>query len=268
MPRTDKEIADYVRYYAKNNQRKWAVEMLIKTEGKTAEEIEHICNVENGKVGVQTSVQKPPKYSDEFLDAVAADRDAGMSYKNIADKYKMPMKTINSIMTIISQRKKKAAEPEMKQQEQAVKELLRDAFSREPEAYPWQMHDDPEPVVESDVKVFIPGELPTDEVIELDVPESEKIPYKKPEIIEPPWSFEDCAMTIPESQRLHAPAKNLWFALRDELRAFALGIFGAGTELIEENVSAKYHDVIITVETPDGDRIMLSIAKEKGRAEE
>jgi hypothetical protein len=245
--------------------------MLTKTEGKTAEEIEHICNVENGKVGVQTSVQKPPKYSDEFLDAVAADRDAGMSYKDIADKYKMPLKTINSIFVIISRQKKKAAEAEMKQQEQAVKELPRDAISREPEAYPGQIHDDPEPVdesvdetaepvVESDVKIFLPGE-------EQAKPEEKKIPYKKPEIIGPPWSFEDCAITIPESQRLHAPAKNLWFALRDELRAFALGIFGAGTELIEENVSAKYHDVNITVETPDGDRIVLSIGKEKGRAE-
>lgn len=262
MPRTDKEIAEYVRYYAKNNQRKWAVEMMTKTEGKTAEEIEHICKVENGKVGAQAMLQKkPPKYSDEFLDAVAADRDAGMSYKDIADKYKMPVKTINSIMAVISHRKKKAAEAEMKQQEQAVKELLRDAFSREPEAYPGQIHDDPEPVVESDVKIFLPGE-------EQEKPEEKKKPYKKPEIIELPYSLKDCIATIPENQQLHAPAKNLWFALRDELRAFALGVFGAGTELIEENVSAKYHDVSITVETPDGDIMVLSIGKEKGRVVE
>lgn len=257
MPRTDKEIAEYVRYYAKNNQRKWAVEMMTKTEGKTAEEIEHICKVENGRIGGQAMLQKkPPKYSDEFLDGIAADRDAGMSYKDIADKYKIPLKTINSIFVTISRRKKKAAEAETKQQEQAVKELLRDAFSREPEAYPGQMHDDPEPVVESDVKIFLPGE------------EQEKSEEKKTSIEPPIYRFEDCCAIIPESQQLHAPAKNLWFALRDELRAFALGVFGAGTELIEENVSAKYHDVNITVETPDGDRILLSIAKEKGKAEE
>ncbi|MBO6301591.1 MAG: hypothetical protein J6N15_04070 [Ruminiclostridium sp.] len=235
MPRTDKEIAEYVRYYAKNGQRKWAMEMMTKTEGKTAEEIEHICKVENGRIGGQTMLQKkPPKYSDEFLDAVAADRDAGMSHKDIADKYKMPAKTINSIMAVISYRKKKAAEAEMKQQE---------------------------PVVESDVKIFLPGE-------EQAKPEEKKKTYKKPEIIELPYSLKDCIATIPESQQLHAPAKNLWFALRDELRAFALGIFGAGTELIEENVSSKYHDVNITVETPDGDRILLSIVKEKGLSKE
>ena len=333
MPRTDKEIAEYVRYYAKNNQRKWAVEMMTKTEGKTAEEIEHICNVENGKVGAQTSVRKPPKYSDEFLDAVAADRDAGMSYKDIADKYKMPVKTINSIMAIISHRKKKAAEPEMKQQEQAVKELSRDAISREPEAYPGQIYDDEpepivesvdetvdktaepavkelsrdaiearrqyqkewraankdkvreynrkfckkraaqsattqtdnetaEPVVESDVKVFIPGELPTDEVIELDVPEPVKlpyIPYKKPEIIEPPIAR---ACTTDDSNTIKPPLprKSVWFAIRDELRDTAFGMFGHGTELIAENVHIDQH-AEVQVRTPDGETIILTVRK-------
>lgn len=260
MPRTDEQIAEYVRYYAKNNQRKWAVEMMTKTEGKTAEEIEHICNVENGKVGAQTRVRMPPKYSDEFLEAVAADRDAGMSYKDIADKYKMPLKTINSIFVIISRRNKKAAEAEMKQQEQAVKELLRDAFSREPEAYPGQINDDePEPVIESDVKVFIPGELPSDEVIELDVPEPEKIQYKKPEIIEPPVAR---ACTTDDSNTIKPPLprKSVWFAIRDELRDTAFGMFGHGTELIAENVHIDQH-AEVQVRTPDGETIILTVRK-------
>lgn len=248
MSRTDKEIAEYVRYYAQNNQRKWAVEMLTKTEGKTAEEIEHICKAENGKLGVQTSVRKPPKYSDVFIDAVAADRGAGMSYKDIADKYKMSEKTINSIFAIISRRKKKAVEAEMKQQEQAAKELLRDAFSREPEAYPGQIYDDPEPAVksvdetaepvdESDVKIFLPGE-------KQEKLEEKKIPYKKPEIIQPPkLPARDC--------------RKLWQELAEQLADFAVGTFGARTDVTSMYWNENPAQADVEFRTADGKRISI-----------
>ena len=134
------------------------------------------------------------------------------------------------------------------------------APTREPEAYPGQIHDDePEPVIESDVKVFIPGELPSDEVIELDVPEPEKIQYKKPEIIEPPVAR---ACTTDDSNTIKPPLprKSVWFAIRDELRDTAFGMFGHGTELIAENVHIDQH-AEVQVRTPDGETIILTVRK-------
>ena len=241
MPRTDEQIAEYLSYYAQQGKRNWAVNMLAQTEGKTAEEIIHIWRVGRAKRAAQ--LKKPiSKYSDQFLAEVEADKAAGMTYKDLADKYRMPLKQIKSIMNIIIQRKKKASP------------------LREPEAYPGQINDDePEPIVESDVKVFIPGELPTDEVIELDVPEPEKIPYKKPEIIEPPFA---CACTTDDSNTIKPtlPPQNVWFAIRDELRSTALGMFGHGTELIAENVHIDQH-AEVQVRTPDGEIIKLTVRK-------
>lgn len=246
MPRTDKEIAEYLSYYAQHGRRQWAIDTLVQTEGKTAEEIQRICRVERAKRAAQSRMPKS-KYSDKFLADIEADKAAGMTYKDLADKYRMPLKQINSIMSIICQKKKKAAP------------------TREPEAYPGQIYDDePEPVVESDVKVFIPGELPTDEVFELFVPEPVKlpyIPYKKPEIIEPPVA-RACTTDDSNTIRPTLPPQNVWFALRDELRNTALGMFGKGTEILGE---AVYIDEFarVKVKTPDGHNITLSVERKE-----
>ena len=244
MPRTDEQIAEYLSYYAQQGRRQWAIDTLVQTEGKTAEEIMHIWRGGRVKRAAQSRTPKS-KYSDEFLKNVEADRAAGMTYKDLADTYRMPLKQINSIMSTIRQKKKKASP------------------TREPEAYPEQIYDDePEPIVESDVKVFIPGELPTDEVIELDVPEPVKlpyIPYKKPEIIEPP-AARACTTDDSNTIKPPLPRKSVWFAIRDELRDTALGMFGHGTELIAENVHIDQH-AEVQVRTPDGENIILTVRK-------
>ena len=85
---------------------------------------------------------------------------------------------------------------------------------------------------------------------------AEKIPYKKPEIIEPPKTAKP---KVPPTR------DDYWYAVIEELREFATGVLGAGLTVVRAKADAKEEMAAIVVKTADGRKVglsMLTIADE------
>jgi hypothetical protein len=150
MPRTDQEIYEYMAYYNTTQERQWALENLCRVEHKTPEEIKEICKREGEKV---------KKYSDSVKNAVICDRLKGVPASRIACEQGLTTKQVENIFTMYKQ-KLKASEAAEHVETEAVSETKQAEAApavpaKAPEAYPGQINDD----VESDVKVFLPGDV-------------------------------------------------------------------------------------------------------------
>lgn len=149
MPRTDEQIYAYMSYYNTTSCRKWAFENLCRVEHKTPEEIKEICKREGKKV---------KKYSDSVKNAVICDRLKGVPASRIACEQGLTTKQVENIFTMYKQ-KLKASEAAEHVEAEAVSETEQAEAApavpaKTPEACPGQIKDD----VESDVKVFLPGD--------------------------------------------------------------------------------------------------------------
>lgn len=138
MPRTDEQIYAYMSYYNTTSCRKWAFENLCRVEHKTPEEIKEICKREGEKV---------KKYSDSVKNAVICDQLKGVPASRIASEQGLTTKQVENIFTMYKQKLKASEAAEQVEAEPAVP-------AKTPETYPGQINDD----VESDVKVFLPGD--------------------------------------------------------------------------------------------------------------
>lgn len=118
MPRTDKEIAAFMEYY-NGIDRKWALEHLARTEGKTPAEIREICEkIKSGKE--VKNVQH--KFSDEMKADVVEMHENGIPPGDIADKHHITKQQVMGIISGMKAKSKKA----------------------QPEAYPNQIYDEHE----------------------------------------------------------------------------------------------------------------------------
>lgn len=151
MPRTDKQIADYMKYYAGrgNKELQWALENLAKVEGKTPEEIREICE---RTAKPKQEAEKKPKHAggrpEIPRDEIRAELLAGGTLCSVAEKLGISSTTVGRIrVEMVKEGLLKAGRPYPGRKK-----------DRQPEAYPGQINDG-EPEIEDDVKAYVPGEL-------------------------------------------------------------------------------------------------------------
>ena len=122
MPRTDKQIAEYMEYYNSTTERKAALEALARVEHKTPKEILAICARINGKDVEPTS----KKFSDEMKAEIWKKSLDGIPAKTIANEYNITPMQVYGILAAV--RRSKQKEP----------------ASFPAEAYPGQIEGNPE----------------------------------------------------------------------------------------------------------------------------
>ena len=116
MPRTDKEIAEYMEYY-NSIDRKWALEHLARTEGKTQAEIRGICEKYKSR---KEDENVQAKFSDKMKSDVFEMFKDGIPAGKIADKHHITTEQVYGIVSAMRKKAKKA----------------------QPEAYPGQIYDE------------------------------------------------------------------------------------------------------------------------------
>ena len=166
MPRTDKQIADYMKYYAGrgNKELQWALENLAKVEGKTPAEIREICEREATK---KPKAEKKPRNEGGRpmlpRDEIRAELLAGGTLMSVSEKLGVSHSTVGrERLLMVKEGLLKAGRPYPGRKK-----------DKQPEAYPGQISDD-EPEIEDDVKSYVPGEIRT----EPKVPTQPKTPWK------------------------------------------------------------------------------------------
>ena len=154
MPRTDKQIADYMKYYAGrgNKELQWALENLAKVEGKTPAEIREICEREATK---KPKAEKKPRNEGGRpmlpRDEIRAELLAGGTLMSVSEKLGVSHSTVGrERLLMVKEGLLKAGRPYPGKKK-----------DRQPEAYPGQINDD-EPEIEDDVKAYVPGEIKTE----------------------------------------------------------------------------------------------------------
>lgn len=224
MPRTDKQIADYMKYYAGrgNKELQWALENLAKVEGKTPAEIREICEREATK---KPKAEKKPRNEGGRpmipRDEIRAELLAGGTLCSVAEKLGISSTTVGRIrLEMVKEGLLKAGRPYPGRKK-----------DKQPEAYPGQINDD-EPEIEDDVKAYVPGEIRTEPK------EPTASECKKPEIIEPPF--------VPLSKAL-------------SICDFAVGTFGAGTRTTSVFWDEDSGIVNATFLTADGRLIRITM---------
>ncbi len=107
MPRTDKQIAQYMAYYSTQKERKWALDNLCRVEHKTPEEIRDICeryNVEGAeKMGKS-------KYSEELKQRILAAKREGKTAAVIAGEVGLTQKQVENICTWCNEKRRRKAD--------------------------------------------------------------------------------------------------------------------------------------------------------------
>ena len=149
MARTERQIAEYVEYFrtAPKEERQWALERIAEQEHKSPAEIREIC--EKYKL---LNLRKGVPAPDDLKDKIGEKLLAGMSAPEIKELYGVSDNLILRIRAELREKGEKIPENRggsRKQEEE-----------RQPEAYPGQINDDPEPIVEEDVKTYLPHEKP------------------------------------------------------------------------------------------------------------
>ena len=228
MPRTDKQIADYMKYYAGrgNKELQWALENLAKVEGKTPAEIREICEREATK---KPKAEKKPRNEGGRpmlpRDEIRAELLAGGTLMSVSEKLGVSHSTVGrERLLMVKEGLLKAGRPYPGRKK-----------DKQPEAYPGQINDD-EPEIEDDVKAYVPGE------IKAEPKEPTASECKKPE--EP---------TQPETP---------WKALSEQMCDFAVGTFGGGTRITSVFWSEDDSSATVCMKTPD-DRIIQITMEER-----
>lgn len=154
MPRTDKQIADYMKYYAGrgNKELQWALENLAKVEGKTPAEIREICEREATK---KPKEEKKPRNEGGRhklpREEIRAELLAGGTLMSVSEKLGVSHTTVGrERLEMVKEGLLKPGRPYPGRKK-----------DKQPEAYPGQINDD-EPEIEDDVKAYVPGEIRTE----------------------------------------------------------------------------------------------------------
>lgn len=256
MPRTERQIATFMAYYstAPKEERAWALDHLAKQEKRSPAEIHAICEKYKDNVDLRRSAPTP----EELKERIKQETRAGLSTAEIHKKYGISKSVIDRIKSTMRESGEDVPDGRFKNTPTV------DSEDRQPEAYPGQIYDNP--VVENDVKIFLPGERDTapktdaeESKFEKHIDELEKklddqkpepprtsedfevvqrrIPYKKPEIITPPKvGYGD----------------ELWKTLAEHLAVFAAGSFGSGTKITSVYWNSREASANAEVVTVDG----------------
>lgn len=154
MPRTDRQIAEYMAYYNATPDRKTALETLAAVENKSVAEILAICAKykEKGTTLRGTRIPLP----DDIRDIIKDELLAGESYKTIEQRHGISHSTVQRIRVEMIKSGELSDLPPVrpKKTETAAKEPKGEVPERVPEAYPGQIYDDEED--SDDTKAYIP----------------------------------------------------------------------------------------------------------------
>lgn len=150
MPRTPKQIAEYIDYYKDKpkEEREWAFRNLAESEGKSINQLVGIANgYKNGK-----SYKK--HLDEETKEEIRQAIRAGVMNKDIIEQFHVNHNTVIRIKNAMREEGEKFPEARGKKPGQ------KPAAEKQHEAYPNQINDEdePEPIVEEDVKTYIPHE--------------------------------------------------------------------------------------------------------------
>lgn len=150
MPRTPKQIAEYIDYYKAKpkEEREWAFRNLAESEGKSVNQLVGIANgYKNGK-SYKKHLDEETK--EEIRQAIRAD----VMNKVICMRFGINHNTV----TRIKNEMREAGEELPERRGRRPRE--EQPAEKQPEAYPNQIsdEDEPEPIVEEDVKTYIPRE--------------------------------------------------------------------------------------------------------------
>ena len=154
MPRTPKQIAEYIDYYKSKPkaEREWAFRNLAESEGKSINQLVGIANgYKNGSKSTKPQFCKSNPIPDELREQVREAVRAGMSNVDIMAKYGLSHNTVTRIKC------KMRDEGETLPETRGRRPREEQPAEKQPEAYPGQINDD-EPIVEDDVKAYIPHE--------------------------------------------------------------------------------------------------------------
>ena len=232
MPRTDKQIADYMKYYAGRGNKvlQWALENLAKVEGKTPAEIREICEREATK---KPKAEKKPRNEGGRpmipRDEIRAELLAGGTLCSVAEKLGISSTTVGRIwLEMVKEGLLKAGRPYPGRKK-----------DRQPEAYPGQINDD-EPEIEDDVKAYVPGEIRTE-------PEREKPEIEDDVKAYIPHETEIAGDCKPEPK----PGKSLGECMSDIADAFCkmFGVAPTEIEIEPDTESVDFVSVLISLMT-------------------
>ena len=148
MPRTPKQIAEYIDYYKDKPkaEREWALKNLEEIEGKPIEELKDLAERYRDNVGgrskwitddIKEQIKQAVRAGVSNIDIIA---DFGVSH-NTVTRIKNAMRDAGEVLPETRGRRPREEQTAEKQ----------------PEAYPGQINDD-EPEIEDDVKAYIPHE--------------------------------------------------------------------------------------------------------------
>ena len=148
MPRTPKQIAEYIDYYKDKPkaEREWAFRNLAEIEGKPIEALKELAERYRDNVGgrskwitddIKEQIKQAVRAGVSNLDIIA---NFGVSH-NTVTRIKNAMRDAGEVLPETRGRRPREEQPAEKQ----------------PEAYPGQINDD-EPEIEDDVKAYIPHE--------------------------------------------------------------------------------------------------------------
>lgn len=227
MPRTERQIAEYVEYFrtAPKEERKWALERIAEQEHKSPAEIRTICEkykLLNLRKGVPAPDDLKDKIGEKILD--------GMSTPEIREIYGVSENLIARVRQEIRDKGKKIPENRggSKKQEE----------ERQPEAYPGQIGDEPK---------YDERELEFEKHIDELEARRETLRPETPRTNE---DFETEAA---------AGKSGVWYALLAQLEEFAVGTFGKGTVFDSGAASSEKKIARLGVLTPDRKKVQITI---------
>ena len=148
MPRTPKQIAEYIDYYKDKPkaEREWAFRNLAEIEGKPIEELKELAERYRDNVGGRSKW-----ITDDIKEQIKQAVRAGVSNLDIIADFGVSHNTVTRIKNAMRQ------EGEVLPETRGRRPREEKPAEKQPEAYPGQIYDD-EPFVEDDVKAYIPHE--------------------------------------------------------------------------------------------------------------
>ena len=244
MPRTERQIAEYVEYFrtAPKEERQWALERIAEQEHKSPAEIREIC--EKYKL---LNLRKGVPAPDDLKDKIGEKILSGMSTPEIREIYGVSENLIARVRQEIRDKGEKIPEnrggsPKMKIEpvikSEGQKQLEAIIRPRHPEAYPGQIGDESK---------YDERELEFEKHIDELEARRETLRPETPRTNE---DFETEAAT---------GKSGVWYALLAQLEEFAVGTFGKGTVFDSGAASSEKKIARLGVLTPDRKKVQITI---------
>lgn len=296
MPRTERQIAEFMAYYsaAPKEEREWALKYLADCESKSPAEIRSIYEKYKESVNLRSGRSKAP---DELIKRLKEEVASGISYKDVAKKYGVSLSLVQTAT------KRTIDEPKMDKDEVEFEKYVDELEEKRAADKSSAPKTSADFEIEPDTKIYLPHDSDgavdkARDISAIDLKKAinenyEKIREKAQEIdskkkieseaknevlrkeierqrentlkiwnalSDPPEPGEPLSFPFctgcPE---VHSESGALWKALLEQLSDFALGTFGAGTKITSVYWSNLNNEASVEAETVDGRKINITM---------